>query len=170
MQTLKLNARLAFISGLIACGVSALAWAFNFAWFLTLPGGILTNVLFGRVSSMTNRPLRLGLNVVGTSILIYLGAALWTWGKTHQQRPAPSGTQALFVFWCILLAPWMLFGPLSAMAFDGGYTAQAYVFFGSSITYPISVVLAAILRRWYPYAVLVMCVKFCKMVWAAGPV
>ena len=85
--------------------------------------------LFGRIASMTNRPLRLVLNIVATSIVLYLGASLWAWGNSHEKQPTPSAARALFIFWLILLVPWMLVGPLSGMAFDGGATAEAYVFF-----------------------------------------
>jgi len=147
-------------SVLVACATSALAWTFNSAWFLTLPGGLLTMALFGRVASMTNRPLRLALNTVATSIVLYLGISLWAWGNSNQKQPAPSATRALFIFWLILLVPWMLFGPLSSLAFDGGATAEAYVFFWSTITYPVSVSLAALFRRWYPYAVILPVFNF----------
>ena len=130
------------------------------AWFLTLPGALLTMALFGRVASMTNRPLRIVLNVVVTSLVLYLGAALWTWGINNRNQPAPTATRALLIFWLILLVPWMLAGPLSAMAFDGGATAEAYVFFWSTITYPVSVALAALFRRWFPYAVILPVLNF----------
>lgn len=134
--------------------MSALAWVFNPAWFLTLPGGVLTIALFGQIASMTNRPLRILLNIIATSIMLYLGASLWAWGNINQNRVAPSATRASFIFWLIILVPWMLFAPLSAMAFDGGATVEAYVFFWSAITYPVSVALAAVFRRWYPYSVI----------------
>ena len=107
-------------------------------------------VLFGRTASAANRPLRLILNVVATSILLYLGAALWTWGNNQQKQPTTPAARALFIFWLILLVPWLVFGPLSAMALDEGATVEAYLFFWSSITYPVSVALAAFLRRWHP--------------------
>ena len=109
---------------------------------------------------MTNRPLRIVLNVVVTSLVLYLGAALWTWGINNRNQPAPTATRALLIFWLILLVPWMLAGPLSAMAFDGGATAEAYVFFWSTITYPVSVALAAFFRRWFPYAVILPVLNF----------
>jgi hypothetical protein len=160
MQRPSLNRRWAMFSVLVACAASALAWVFNPAWFLTLPGGLLTMALFGRVASMTNRPLRIVLNIVATSIVLYLGASLWAWGNSHQKQPVPSAARALFIFWLILLVPWMLVGPLSGMAFDGGATAEAYVFFWSTITYPLSVALAALFRRWYPYAVFLPVLNF----------
>ena len=147
-------------SVLVACAASAIAWVLNPAWFLTVPGALLTMALFGRVASMTNRPLRIGLNVVATSILLYTGAALWTWGNSNQKQPAPSAMRALFIFWLVLLIPWMLVGPLSAMAFDGGASPEAYVFFWSTISYPVSVALAALLRRWFPNAVILPVLNF----------
>jgi hypothetical protein len=155
-----LNRRRAIFSVLVACASSALAWVFNPAWFLTLPGGLLTMALFGRVASMTNRSLRLVLNIFAISMMLYLGAALWTWGNSNQKQPAPAGTRALLIFWFILLLPWTLVGPLSGMAFDGGATAEAYVFFWSTITFPVSVALAALFRRWFPYAVILPVLNF----------
>jgi len=160
MQPPSLNRRAAIFSILVACGSSALAWAFNPAWFLTFPGALLTMVIFGRIASMTNRPLRLTLNVIATSIVLYLGAALWARASNIQKQPALPATRELFIVWLILLVPWMLFGPLSAMAFDGGDTAEAYVFFWSSITYPVSVVLAALFRRWSPHSIFLPVLNF----------
>jgi hypothetical protein len=160
MQLLSLNRRWAVFSVAVGYAVSALAWVFNPAWFLTLPGTLLTLALFGREAAITNRPLRAVLNIFATSILLYLGAALWTWGNGGEKQPAPSGTRALLIFWLILLVPWMVVWPLSGMAFDGGATAQAYVFFWSALTYPVSVALAAFFRRWFPYAVILPVVNF----------
>lgn len=109
--------------------------------------------LFG-FAAMTNRPLRIVLNIVPASIMLYLGAALWTWGNSKQKQPASSATRVVFLFWLILLVPWMAVGGLSGMAFDGGATPEAYVFFWSTMTYPVSVALVAIFRRWFPYAVI----------------
>lgn len=76
MHRPSVNRRRAMVSVLVACAESALAWVFNPPWFLALPGGLLTIALFGRKASMTNRPLRLVLNVAAKSILLYLGASL----------------------------------------------------------------------------------------------
>jgi len=43
----------------------------------------------------------------------------------------------LLPIWIILLVPWIPFAAFSGMAFDGGYTWRAYVFFWSVLTYPI---------------------------------
>lgn len=160
MQIPFLNLRRAVFSVAAGSATSALAWVFSRAWFLTLPGGLLTMLLFGRVASLTNRPLRVVLNIVATSITLYFGAALWAWGSSNKKQAAPAATRAVLIFWLILLVPWMLVGPLSAMAFDGGDTAEAYVFFGSAITYPISVALAAFARRWFPFAVVLPVLNF----------
>lgn len=160
MQVPSLNRYRVVFSVSVGCATSALAWVFNPAWFLTLPGALLTMALFGRVASMTNRPLRVVLNIVATSVTLYLGAGLWTWGNSNKKQAAPAATRAVLIFWLILLVPWMLVGPLSGMAFDGGATAEAYVFFWSAITYPVSVALAAFVRRWFPYAVFLPVLNF----------
>ncbi len=160
MQRPTLNRRRAAFSVYVASVTSTLALVFDPAWFLTLPGGLLTAALFGSIASMTNRPLRLGLNVVATSILLYSGGALLAWGNGGRGKPVPSATRVVFIVWLILLVPWMLVGPLSAMAFDGGATPEAYVYFWSTITYPASVALAGLLRRKYPYAVILPTLNF----------
>ena len=54
---------------------------------------------------------------------------------------------ALYVFWIILLVPWVPFAPLSLMAFDAGPSFGAYLFVGCVWSYPITVFLAFILRQ-----------------------
>ena len=56
----------------------------------------------------------------------------------------------LVVVWCILLLPWFLIAPVSAMAFDDGAKLSAYVFVWSVWTYPIPVVFAAVFREKWP--------------------
>ena len=134
-----MNQKRAIISVSVACVTSALAWAVNGAWFLTLPGGLLMMILLGRIASQTRPGLRVILNVVATSALLYMGGALWTWGNDASKQPATRATRAVFIFWLVLLIPWLVVGPLSGMAFDGGATPEAYAFFWSTITYPVSV-------------------------------
>jgi hypothetical protein len=66
---------------LVSCAVSALAWAFSLAWFLTIPAALLTVALFGPDTSMTNRPLPAGLKVVARSIVLYFGRCPLEMGK-----------------------------------------------------------------------------------------
>jgi len=54
---------------------------------------------------------------------------------------------AFFWLWIILLIPGIPFIPLSAMAFDGGYTLDAYVLFWSAASYPVTVIIAGVMRR-----------------------
>ena len=63
-------------------------------------------------------------------------------------------TKYIFLFWVVLLIPWLLVAGLSGMAFDGGYTAEAYTFFWSVWAYPITVGIVAVFRRWVPWIVL----------------
>lgn len=154
-----LNRQRVIASLSVACTTSALALLFDPAIILTFPGAVLTMVLFGRIAVGSRYP-RIILNVVATSILWYLGAALWTWGNNNPKHPAPLATRALLIFWLILLIPWMAFGPLSAMVFEGGASTGAYIFFWSTITYPVSVALALVLRKWFSFAVILPVLNF----------
>ena len=66
----------------------------------------------------------------------------------------------MLIIWVVLIIPWFLWAGLSGMAFDGGYTAEAYTFVWSVWTYPISVLIAAVLRRWRPEFVLLPILNF----------
>jgi hypothetical protein len=59
-------------------------------------------------------------------------------------------TTAFLWLWIVLLVPWCFFFPLSAMAFDGGYTLGAYVFFWSVACYPVTVIVAGFTRKKVP--------------------
>jgi hypothetical protein len=69
-------------------------------------------------------------------------------------RMSLRATKYVLIFWVVLLIPWLLVAPLSSMAFDGGYTSEAYAFFWSIWTYPVTVGIAAVARRWMPWIVL----------------
>ena len=55
--------------------------------------------------------------------------------------------------WLFLMFPWFPFAGLSGMAFDGGRRTAAYVFVWAVWTYPITVFIAWILKRWSPKAI-----------------
>lgn len=56
--------------------------------------------------------------------------------------------------WVLSLIPWFIFIlPGAGMAFDGGYTSEAYVFSGAVLSYPPMVILALISKRWFPACV-----------------
>ena len=59
-------------------------------------------------------------------------------------------TTIFFWLWVILLIPWIFFFPLSGMAFDAGYTLEAYVFFWSVASYPVTVIVAGLARKKVP--------------------
>jgi hypothetical protein len=63
-------------------------------------------------------------------------------------------TTVFFWLWIALLIPWLPFFLLSGMAFDGGYTAEAYVFFWSVASYPVTVIFAALMRKRMPASIL----------------
>ena len=66
-----------------------------------------------------------------------------------EQKSNTVGT-AFFWLWILLLIPWIPFFPLSAMAFDAGYTLEAYVFFWSVASYPVTVIIAVLTRKKVP--------------------
>ena len=68
--------------------------------------------------------------------------------------------------WVLLLLPWFFFAGLSGMAFDGGYTLEAYVFVISVWTYPISVAAVFIGRTRAPLLVFAPLMNFLG-VWAS---
>lgn len=69
-------------------------------------------------------------------------------------HPKKSRRDWLVILWLISLVPWPLAASLGGMAFDGGYTTEAYVFAWSIWTYPITVLLAFFLRRKNRFVVL----------------
>lgn len=142
-------------SVLIASAVSLLPVALPFFTFLWFPGTVLGLMLFGtRMLFASFIPVRAIASAVLWSMLFYFGAALWNWGQTRPTRQNPTAARYVFVFWAVLLVPWLLLAPLSGMAFDGGYNAEAYAFAWSVWTYPITVGIAAVCRRWVPWVVL----------------
>jgi hypothetical protein len=67
---------------------------------------------------------------------------------------------ALFWLWVILLIPCIPFIPLSAMAFDAGYTLDAYLVFWSVASYPVTVGIAALTRKKVPGMVFLPLLNF----------
>jgi hypothetical protein len=112
-------------------------------------------IVFGnRILFSSFIPVRAVASGILWSVLLYFAAAIWTWGETHPTRLAPTAARYVFVLWAVLIVPWLLVAPLSSMAFDGGYTAEAYAFVWSVWTYPITVGIVALCRRWSPWIVL----------------
>jgi len=71
--------------------------------------------------------------------------------RSHGPTEITPHVKVLLSFWLLLL-PWLIFAPLSGMAFDGGSTFKAYTFFWSTLTYPITLCAAFLLRRKAPMA------------------
>lgn len=70
----------------------------------------------------------------------------------------------LFWVWYALFLPWIPLAFVSAMAFDGGYTIQAYVFAACVYTYPIVVLIAAALYHRSDSLVLLPCLNLLGIV------
>ena len=60
-------------------------------------------------------------------------------------------TKLALGIWLLLLLPWLLLAPLSGMAFDAGSSIKADFFVLSVLTYPISVLIAGLLRKQAPW-------------------
>jgi len=142
------------LSVLISCLASFLPFAFSKLLFLTLPGALLTLLVFGRQVQLTSLTIRALCNVIVWSIGLYFGTALWKWGQGHPNRPSPRAANVVFVVWIVLLLPWFLLAGLSGMAFEGGATPEAYAFVWSVWTYAVTLGIVAVVRRWTPLIVL----------------
>ena len=64
--------------------------------------------------------------------------------------PLDPWVRMLLVIWCVLLILWLPFAGLSAMVFEGGDTAEAYVFAWSVWIYPVLVAISFIYGRKKP--------------------
>jgi hypothetical protein len=143
------------LSVAIAVAVSLVPLVLRFFTFLWFPGTAVGLIVFGtRILFTSFMPVRAIASAIAWSILLYFGAALWSWGQTHPTRQSRTVARYAFVFWAVLLIPWLLVAPLSGMAFDAGYTAEAYTFVWSVWTYPVTVGITAVFRRWWPWVVL----------------
>lgn len=138
---------------MIAGVISFLPPTFSFGRFLSFPGVLLTLLVFG--TTEPDSPLiRLVADFAVWWTVSYFVAAAWTWNQLNPTRPTPTAVKIILAVWFVLLLPWLVIASLSGMAFDGGKTAEAYVFVWSVLSYPITVGLAAVFRRWLPWMVL----------------
>lgn len=141
----------------ITLGVTAsvLPFLLPFLRFLWFPGALLGGVFFGsRMVFASFDPVRAVGSALLWPVVLYAGAALLTWGDGHPTRQSPRAAKYVFWFWILLLLPWLLVAPVSLMAFDGGYTAEAYAFVWSVWSYPVTLGIVAVFRRWVPWIVL----------------
>ena len=67
--------------------------------------------------------------------------------------------KVMLIIWAVLLVPWLPFAALSGMAFDGGPTLAAYLFVWGLLTYPVSLLIAWLLRKKAPFLVFLPCVN-----------
>jgi len=142
------------LSVLISGVVSFLPLIFPSLLFLSFPGAMLTLLVFGRQVQLTSQLVRAVSNFAVWSVALYFLPSLWKWGQNHPTRHTPTPAKALFILWLVLLLPWFLFAGLSGMAFDGGPTAEAYTVVWSVWTYPITLGIVAVWRRWVPWIVI----------------
>jgi len=113
-----------------------------------MPGNLVLLLIAGRRRQLFAPGWeRAAANLLVWAVLVYLGWSAGSWGQRPPARKPESAFNLIFWVWVIMLVPWLLFGPMSAIAFDGGYTISAYVFVGSTWTYPISVLIMALFRR-----------------------
>jgi hypothetical protein len=130
-----------------------IASATSFLPILSFPGALLTGLVFGTTLQLTSPLVKAVCNFLVWLPAVYFFPNMWRWG-TPPTRQTPTAAKALFVAWLVLLIPWFVFAPLSGMAFDSGPTAEAYTFVWSVWMYPVTVGIAAIVRRWMPWIVL----------------
>jgi hypothetical protein len=148
------------VSILIAGAVSVLPLFLALTGFLSVPGAMLTLLLFGPRVQMTEPLVRAPMNFIVWSAGLYFAVDLWRWGQSNPSRKAPGAARWIFIFWVALLLPWLVVAPLSVMAFDAGYNPTSYAFVWSVWTYPIAVGIAAVFRRWVPWVVLLPVLNF----------
>jgi hypothetical protein len=120
--------------------------------FLLFPG-TLALALLG-VFPATHQTAQIVSNFVAWPLALFVGYSLWRWGRSSRIGSTPAAVKALFIFWLILLIPWLLLAGVSGMAFDAGPRLDAYVFFWSTLTYPITLAIAAAFRKWSTFFVL----------------
>jgi hypothetical protein len=145
----------AILSVVIAGAVSFLPLAqHSLAFFslLTTPGAMLALLVFGREVQLTSLPARAVCNFIIWMPAVYFFPNMWRWGA-HPTRQTPTAAKVLFVVWLVLLVPWLLFAPLSGMAFDAGPSLDAYAFVWSVWLYPVSLAIVAFFRRWVTWIV-----------------
>ena len=82
------------------------------------------------------------------------------------QTPNIDWTKSLLMVWAFLLVPWAVPAMASSVAFEDGHTIGAYVFVGSVLTYPISVLIAAIFRRKVQWLIFLPCVNIVAALFA----
>jgi hypothetical protein len=81
-------------------------------------------------------------------------------GPMIEKLMVPRIYKALFVLWLLLILPWIVIAPLSAMMFDAPPTLGVYVGFWTILTYPVPVGIAALLRKRAPEIVLLPLLNF----------
>ena len=86
--------------------------------------------------------------------------------KMMKQAPNIDWTKSLLMLWAFLLVPWGVPAMASSMAFEDGNTISAYVFVGAVLTYPISVLIAAIFRREVRWLIFLPCVNIVAALFA----
>jgi hypothetical protein len=81
------------------------------------------------------------------------------WSEPEGEPSTPLWAKTVLAVWMLTLPITILFASLSGMASDDGYHPSVYIFIGAAFTYPISIVVAFILRRKFPALVLLPCLN-----------
>ena len=144
----------------IAGVVSLLPLAVRFFTFFWFPGTVVALMVLGKRILYVPSMVRVVTGAIVWSMVLYFGAELWYWAQSSPRRPITPAEKAVLIFWVVLMVPWLLVAPLAGMAFDSGYTTEAYAFAWSIWAYPIAVGLAVVLRKWVRWAVLLPVVNF----------
>jgi hypothetical protein len=86
----------------------------------------------------------------GALVLCALCAIAYMWSEPEEKPSTPLWAKAVLAVWLLTLPVTILFAAISAMASEAGYSWSVYVFIGAAWTYPVSIVVAFILRRKLP--------------------
>lgn len=156
------NSQRLALAVVISCGISLLPLMLPLFSVLLLPGSIVILHLYPSRFQVTwtFKALTVASSFLICLIVLYFGLVLWQWVQTYPAKPAPPATNKVFIAWLILLVPWLLWAPLSGMAFDAGYTPTAYAFVWSVWTFPVTVIIVAIVRKWVPWIVVLPVINF----------
>jgi len=102
----------------------------------------------------------------GALVLCALCAIAYMWSEPEEEPSTPLWAKAVLAVWLLTLPVTILFAAISAMASEAGYSWPVYIFIGAAWTYPLSIVVAFILRRKLPPLVFLPCLNIIVWLWS----
>lgn len=83
----------------------------------------------------------------------------------EESTPVPQKLAlALLIVWLVLLVPWFVAAQYVGLIFDGGVTWSAYLAVWSVWTYPLTVIVGAVLRKKAAAFILLPCLNLLGLV------